>query len=340
MVLEIRTLIILDTNVLRSTKEREVAYGTFEFGLPYTKIESFVLNNGLSDLVEIAVPRVVVDELKKQKTNSYHSDVKKLTKIHSRLSKMPNLNGTDMKLLETGFDYSGYVEQLAEKYISEKKVRIIEIPKGEQLEGFFHRILERALTTTSPFKPSHNYSDAGFKDALIWECILNYGDIREFHKVILATRDTGFDEECIKEFENATQVGFSILPSEDLVTNELSSTYEGIIRNKDLYDYAKTDYFTSYLGGQFAGQKFVVIEDQKFPISRWEILNPCTNIEDLQNMGEEDQQDTGGRVVTSQVKVTFKKEGTDSEIGVDFRTLVDEERNLSPLDSDPEVTDS
>lgn len=340
MVLETKTLIIFDTNVLRSTKEGEVAYVTFEFGLPYTKIESFVLNNGLSDLVKIAVPRVVVDELKKQKTNSYHSDIRKLAKIHSRLSKMPNLDQTDTKLPDTGFDYSGYVEQLAEKYIGEKKACIIEIPKGEQLEDFFQRILERALSTKPPFKTSHNYSDAGFKDALLWECVLNYSNIREFHKVILVTRDAGFDKECIKEFENATHIAFLIQPSEDLVMNELGSTYEDLIRNKEWYDYAKADYFKSYLEGQFSGQKYVVMEGQKLPISRWEILNSCTNIEDLQSVSEEEQQDFGARVVTSKVKVTFKKEGTDSEITVDFRTLVDEERNLSPLDSDPEVTDS
>lgn len=273
MASERKTLLIFDTNVLRATKENEIAYSSFEFGFPYAKIKSFVDKNGLSDFVELAIPRIVVDELNKQKTNSYLSDIKKLSKIHSRLSHMPNVDQASMKLPDTSFNFPTHVKQLAASYISEKKIRIIELPSDENLKEFFQKILERALNSRPPFKSSNNYSDSGFKDALIWESILSYNGIKDFQKIILITRDTGFDENCIDEFEDTLHKDFFIKPSEDLAINELSSIYEDFIENKAIFDFARDAYFRSYLEGQLSIVKFVLVDSQKYPISKFEILD-------------------------------------------------------------------
>jgi hypothetical protein len=339
MVSERKTLIIFDTNVLRTTKEDEIAYSAFEFGFPYIKVKSFLDKNGLSDFVELAIPRIAVDELNKQKANSYLSDIKKLSKIHSRLSHMPNVDQASMKLPDTSFDYPTHVKQLAANYISEKKMRIIELPSDEKLKEFFQKILERALNSKPPFKSSSNYSDAGFKDALIWESILSYNDIKDFQKIILVTRDTGFDEKCIDEFKDTIQKDFFIEPSEDLAIDELSSIYEDFIENKAIFDFARDAYFRSYLEGQLSSMKFVLVDAQKYPISKFEILEPCESIENLQSDTEQEITPEE-RIVNSKIKITFKKAEVESQSLVTLRTLVDDERNISPIDSDPELTDS
>ena len=339
MISEKKTLIVLDTNALRSTLEGEVTYCSFEFGDPYNRLESFILDNGLSDLVRIAVPRIVIGELEKQKSRKYLADIEALSQIYSRLSLMPHIKPSNVKLPKRDFDCKSHINQLTERYLTEKRIQIIEIPSGGRLKGFFERIMERALERQPPFRASQKYSDVGFKDALIWESILSFERIKAFNKIILLTGDTGLNNpECKKEFENKIKRFLSIQQSADFVVEELNSDYAERIRYNDFVIFAHTDYFESYLQGQLSGKKHVLKDGKKYPISRFETLNPCESVETDEEYVEQEPE-AEGEIVNSTIKAYLKRRRGETSIIVKARTHIDENRNINRIDFDPELTD-
>jgi len=339
MASEEKTLIVLDTNVLRSTSEGEVTYCSFEFGYAYNRIESFIRENGLSDFVRIAVPRIVIDELGKQKSKRYLADIEALSEIYSRLSLMPHTKPGNVKLPRGDFDCELHIKQLTERYLVEKKIQVIEIPTDDRLKGFFERIIKRAFEIQPPFRASQKYSDVGFKDALMWESLLSFDGVRDFNKVILLTADTGLNNpECKKEFENKIKKYLSIQQSADFVVEELSSDYEEHIRNNQFMIFAQSDYFKSYLQGQLSGKKHVLKRDRRYPISRFEILNPCESVETDEEYIEQEPE-SEGKIANSTIKVFLKRKKGEPSVIVKARTHVDENRNINRIDFDPELTD-
>lgn len=332
MVSNIKTLIIFDTNVLRSTKDDKVLYCTFEFGSPFEKVESFILKNGLSDFVEVAIPRIALDELNRQKSRSYFSDVDAFSGIYSRLSQTPNYAST--VLPDRGFDYKTHIEKLSEQYLNTKRIRIIEIPDDDHQKEAFQRIIKRALDTQPPFKQHHEHSDVGFKDALIWESILSYDRIKDFDKVILLTKDSGFDSKCAEEFDKSFKKYFSIQLSEDDVTDELGSDYADYIKNRDFIIYAKSDYFGDHLREQLSG-KSVLVDTQVCAIVRFEVLDPCDSIETAQDTEQGNESEE--TIINSKIKLVCAKNEVELELILRVSTLIDEAKNIIDVRFDREL---
>ena len=71
MAYKLKTLIVFDTNSLRSTEAGEVAYSFFAFGRPYQVIEEYILEKDLSEDIHIAIPTWAIEELKDQKHRQY-----------------------------------------------------------------------------------------------------------------------------------------------------------------------------------------------------------------------------------------------------------------------------
>jgi hypothetical protein len=334
-----KTLIIFDTNalrhVLRFTKNgnpKDVVYHTFEFGAPFKTVESYIIDNGLSDFVQLAIPRIVLDELKRQKSRSYLSDLDSFSEIYTLLSKMPYANKAKMELPDSNFNYQAHIEQISEEYLNPKKIRLIEIPDDDHLKAVFERIISRALNTQPPFKQHGDVSDAGFKDALIWESILNYSDITGFDKVILFTNDSGFDG-CKNEFQKIVKKYFSIQKSEGDVTDELAKDYSDYLENRHFITFAKTDYFKSHLEKQLL-RKSILVGQQVYPIIRFEILNPCDSIETSQDAEQNEEIN-----INSKLKIIFAINRVESEVPLTVSTILDEAKNILDVRFDQELLD-
>jgi hypothetical protein len=69
----------------------------------------------------------------------------------------------------------------------------------------FDSIVKRAFEKRPPFEGSEGGSDKGFKDALLWESILEYNSIHQELNMILYSSDKLFCDELIHEFKSECQ---------------------------------------------------------------------------------------------------------------------------------------
>ena len=139
---KLKTLIVFDTNSLRSTSEKEVAYSVFDFGRPYRVIEEFISTNRLTDDVKIAIPLWVIEELKDQKNKQYQKDLEDLSRITTRLNGLPGYS--DIKIPKTTFDCKAYIENQALLYLSAKSIFLLEI-KEEIAKDVLKSMMERVM---------------------------------------------------------------------------------------------------------------------------------------------------------------------------------------------------
>ena len=74
---------------------------------------------------------------------------------------------------------------------------MLPIPSDDRFKG----IVKRAFDKAPPFGGKEKNSDKGFKDALIWESILEFVLLHRQADIIFYTKDNGFKEKLIEEFK-------------------------------------------------------------------------------------------------------------------------------------------
>jgi hypothetical protein len=272
MISNLKTLIVFDTNKLRSTIRGGTSYGSFEFSNEFNEISSFINEKKLSEFVDIAIPRIVIEELLKQKIEQYEKDIEDYSAIVERLSMLPNTKIDKIVLPDKSFDCSKNLKEFLEQYVKNNNIILIELQE-DKLIDIFKNVINRAIQKQSPFNKEK--SDAGFKDAIIWESILNYEKLDEYNKVIFVTKDSGFDNNCISEFESKIQKYIKIVPSIELVIQELNKDYEFYIQHYEVIDFANEDYFMDYLNKEISDKKYILIDDKEYLIENFKIIDYC-----------------------------------------------------------------
>ena len=93
------------------------------------------------------------------------------------------------------------------EYIEFHNINIVEIKNVS-----FKNILKRAINKNKPFVGENGNSDKGFKDAVLWENIIEYAKKSENKKFILLTKNIqDFPKELEDEFENVTNKRIEIV---------------------------------------------------------------------------------------------------------------------------------
>lgn len=182
-----RYSIIVDTNILGYYKNNKLVCPNFKY-LAISKemflgLVKFLSDNGLTENISVVVPKVVVEELKRQQEREYVAQLDKLKETFSRFAELPGF-----KLETPELDYTGHLEQKGKGFIS--KYGIVEL--GYPENAVLPKLIGRVLNREKPFYKSERGKDSGFKDALIWESILDYAARHKEHKIIFLTKDPDF----------------------------------------------------------------------------------------------------------------------------------------------------
>src|ERR1044072_3088231 len=182
---KLKTLIVFDTNSLRSTDGGEVVYSSFTFGKAYDIVNEFITANNLHDDIHIAVSAMVIDEIKVQMQRSYSGDIQKLQDTKRRLAGLPHVTEALIGIPDLDFNCEEYVEQKTQEYLAANgHVRLMTYEEASS-NNILKSLIDRAHKIKPPFFRTTKNSDAGFKDSVICETLMNYMGIANYHKVVL-----------------------------------------------------------------------------------------------------------------------------------------------------------
>lgn len=168
--------VFLDTNILHS---KSADFTKARFAEKLEELIGEIEVNDLYTYVKLVIPQLVISELRKQQIDDCSDTVKDLrkTKVTSQVIELPqNYEETCDKVFNDTLDglHNGTV-----------KVDIAPYPPNEALQG----LIQRVISKLPPFEGKDKESDKGFKDALIWESLLDYKKRNTKDVLVLYSKD-------------------------------------------------------------------------------------------------------------------------------------------------------
>lgn len=195
--MEFSSVIIFDSNVLYINYDKGGDFTKFYFNRTFDNLIDYIQEIDMYEHISLMIPNVVWNEMKKQKIDAF--DIKseelknKLTKIN-----LPNLI-----VNETVIDYSEYLEKEIVNYknlLADNLINISDLELPSMVK--FSNIINRAFEKRSPFEGKMTKSDKGFKDALLWESILELKEKDPSVRIIFYCKDGKFDNTLKEEYES------------------------------------------------------------------------------------------------------------------------------------------
>ncbi|MCG2720123.1 MAG: PIN domain-containing protein [Nanoarchaeota archaeon] len=241
-----KSLIVFDSNKVRNILAEGIRYDTFNFTQDFEELINFLNEQNLSDFVDVAIPEIVLGEILEQKLAQYNEDLMNFPKIKERIDLLPDSKIGEFVLPKEDFDCQSYLLPLVRKYLVEKNILVLKIDENKK-NLILDSIINRAKKGDAPFKGKDNQKsknqDAGFKDVVIWETIINWENIKDYHNLFLVTRDEGFkvNEEFHNKFPD--KVFKIVLEVKYLIDDYLRDFYD----NEKKLEYLESDDFASKL---------------------------------------------------------------------------------------------
>ncbi len=224
-------LVVFDTNTLHINYNKKGDFTRFYFNATLDNVINKIEELDIYSNIKIALPVVVWEELKKQRIQAFNT---KFLEVKNKIEKykFPQLF---YEINELNVTYDEFLHMQIEKYKKEldrRQVQIIylDLPSDKR----FSNIIARAFDKKAPFEGLNSNSDKGFKDALLWESILEYKDNKGNVCIMLYSKDCRFNEELEEEFLKTFNDGAMIICKTEL---EVFEQLEQWAKNIDKYVY-------------------------------------------------------------------------------------------------------
>jgi len=214
--------IILDTNVLGYYKKGSVKCNNFRYLTvsknTFLSLINFVKEN-LLDGVEIAIPLIAIEELKFQEKLGYKEALQKLGRDFSKFGDLPGFKPFIPE--PEGFNYSTYLDNTTNAFVKKYNIKILPYPS----ERVFKKLIDKVINRKKPFYKSKNRKDSGFKDAILWESILEYAKTKQDTNFILLSKDLDFNndqllDEFNKEIGKEIKIFSNLTDTKEILLNK------------------------------------------------------------------------------------------------------------------------
>ena len=235
-----KVFIYFDTNILEPKFGKDsLNLSQFTVKSIYYEIKNLIEKAGINDKVELCIPEIVWMELKEHYIRCFKSEKQSLTDVIEPYKKIFG------ELLELSYkikhgdtlqEYKEHLDDMSSEFLENPRndIKIVPYPKDEEI---FDEIVKKAVRTNRPFKKftisQKEYTDAGFKDALIYNTIVN---CTGKHLGILVTGDKDF----IDLFNNEPVENLKLCTNLEEVKEVLASEFD-IITDKTIEDILNSD---------------------------------------------------------------------------------------------------
>lgn len=231
--------VVFDTNVLYHTYDKKADFSSFSFNSTFENVVGFISQLDIYERVAIVIPTVVWREMERQIIEAHQL---KLKEFREKATKQlfPEIVVED----KGDINYSDYIHPIIEKYrasLSSDINKVAELQIASEIR--YQSIVERAFAKKPPFEGKDKKSDKGFKDALLWESILEFVSQHDAAKVIFYSKDNIFGGELEKEFsETFPNAKLVICTTEDTIKQSLEEWAKEI----DIYSYIPIESYTEH----------------------------------------------------------------------------------------------
>ena len=231
--------VIFDTNVLYHAYDKKADFSAFSFNSTYENVVGYINQLDIYERVTIVIPTVVWNEMERQIIDAHQSKIRDFREKATKHC-FPEIEVTD----KGDIDYSEFIHPIIEDYrtgLSSDINKVIELPIATATR--YSSIIERAFEKKPPFEGRDKKSDKGFKDALLWESILEFSSKHNQAKIIYYSKDNAFGEELEKEFaHNYPEASIVICATESSVRENLESWAKEI----DIYSYTPIENYVEH----------------------------------------------------------------------------------------------
>lgn len=222
--------VIFDTNALYHAYDKKADFSSFSFNGTYENVIGFINQLDIYERVTIVIPTVVWEEMERQIIDAHQSKIREFRDKANKY-RFPEIVLED----KCDINYSDFIHPVIETYrtnLSSDINTVIELPFASEVR--YQSIVKRAFEKRPPFEGKDKKSDKGFKDALLWESILEFAIQHNTAKFIYYSHDNVFGCELENEFrENFPNANLVICATESAVKEHLESWAKEI----DIYSY-------------------------------------------------------------------------------------------------------
>lgn len=221
--------IIFDTNILYKKYDKRGDFNEFSFNSTFQNVIDLVNEFDLYEYITIVIPNIVWNEMIEQEIENHDKKLKELLDICEKF-KFPELEISTKKL-----EYRRFIENKVSEYRNKnlsKFNKVIDLPLPTR--NRFESIISRAFDKRPPFEGVDKKSDKGFKDALLWESILEFSENIENINIILYSKDNMFSSELEQEYNNEFSGSVLKICADELQIREVLKVW---IKEIDQYAY-------------------------------------------------------------------------------------------------------
>lgn len=204
---KVRLSVFFDTNQLgeRITDEGsgDMLIHRMKASHTFYEIKKYLKTYGLSDCVQLLIPDISLREYKRQTIEIFLEHTKSIEpKIEIYKKVFGDILSVDFHFkYERLSDFEAYIDELIDTFLLENQCEIVSHPNKEQA---FDRFVDKVINREPPFTEAHKdkkkYKDAGFKDAIIEDTIINYAKSTN-NVCILVSSDNDWGR-CFKKGNN------------------------------------------------------------------------------------------------------------------------------------------
>lgn len=186
--------IFLDTNCLEVREAKSLLH-LFELKVPaeFYTLCNFIADHDFIDKVEICISEVTWMEIKQHLIQCYEETHDTLERdIDQYGKKLGGLLSVEYSIVHNSSEeYLEHVKTIADEFLECNPCKVVPYPKSVELLDV---LVGKAVSTQAPFcraKGRKEHSDAGFKDALIFETIISHCNQNKTSGVFI-TKDKDF----------------------------------------------------------------------------------------------------------------------------------------------------
>ena len=250
-------VLVFDTNILYEKGDNGCNFSDFKFNKLFQNVVDQLEERDLTEYIHIAIPEVVWKEMYYQRISLFKVKSENLVKM---------LKNYKFPFFEYNFldgEYDDYLKGQIDKYqmkLDKFSTKILNFPLPSS--NRFDSIIQRSFMKKPPFEGKEKKSDKGFKDALIWESILEYKASNRHVEICLYTRDGLFNEQLSIEYENLFNEKIELLNNEENVVKFMASIENNLnkFRQPNLNSIEPYKNLRSILTDEFIGKTLFKIE--------------------------------------------------------------------------------